>query len=162
MISEISRDQVDSVLYFTARLLREKYTKSDSRKELFEGAKLKIDTVALDDITTKFETILNASNSEAEWGKFLQKNLFLIDSRYVDVVAELNFVLAKSRKVDFGMIDTHGFLGIFEIKKPETRLLSKETDRGKIIGQLMQKKRLHKLKNTFGKLNERQALFQKI
>lgn len=130
MIKEMTREQVDWLFDFAARVMTQKYTSEKHRDQLFEAAKIKIDTVALREIILSFEVMLKGTHSEAEWGKFLRKNLFLVESRYVNLVPELNLVLAKSRKVDFGMVDTHGYLDIFEIKKPNTQLLAKNTDRG--------------------------------
>jgi hypothetical protein len=129
MIKEMTREQIDWLFDFTARVMTEKYTSENYRNKLFEAAKIKIDTVALKEIISSFESMLENSHSEADWGIFLRKNLFLVESRYVNLVPELNLVLAKSRKVDFGMVDTHGYLDIFEIKKPNTPLLAKTTDR---------------------------------
>jgi len=130
MIKEMTREQVDWLFDFTARVMTEKYSSEKHRNKLFEAAKIKIDMVALKEIIATFKVMLGGSNSEASWGNFLRKNLFLVESRYVNLVPELNLVLAKSRKVDFGMVDAHGFLDIFEIKKPDTKLLAANTDRG--------------------------------
>lgn len=63
-------------------------------------------------------------------GRFLRDNLFLIDSKYVAVVPELNVVLATARRVDFGLVDSSGYLDIYEIKKASTKLLAAAEDRG--------------------------------
>jgi len=68
--------------------------------------------------------------SESDWGKFLKKNLYMVESRYVHVFDRLNVISARSREVDFALIDTHGFLDIFEIKTPKTKLLASSQDRG--------------------------------
>ncbi|WP_276504842.1 Shedu immune nuclease family protein [Terrimonas pollutisoli] len=67
---------------------------------------------------------------ESDWGEFLERNLFLIDSKYVKTIPELNVVLAGARKVDFGLIDSQGYLDMFEIKKPQTELIAPKQDRG--------------------------------
>ena len=77
-----------------------------------------------------FQKNLEDGISENLWGKYLKKNLFLLDSKYVKILPELNVILRGSRNVDFGMIDTKGYLDIFEIKKPDTPILAADTDRG--------------------------------
>lgn len=39
-------------------------------------------------------------------------------------------MLGGERKADFGLIDSQGYLDLFEIKKPTTSLLATTTDRG--------------------------------
>lgn len=130
MIATMSPEQVDQLLDFAAKVISEKYTQTHHREKLFKAAKLKFDTVALDEVIEKFEKMLAGSHSEADWGKFLKSNLYLVESRYVEILPELNLMLGGNRKVDFGLIDTHGFLDLFEIKKPDTQLLAAGTDRG--------------------------------
>jgi hypothetical protein len=48
----------------------------------------------------------------------------------VAAIPELNLSLASPRKVDFGLVDSNGYLDIFEIKRSSTQLLSLSKDRG--------------------------------
>ena len=130
VIHEMSADDVGRILDFTKALLERKYARADKKRELFSAAKLKVDDVALTDVINEFEGLLAESPNESKWGEFLRRNLFLVESRYVHVIERLNVILATSREVDFGLVDSHGFLDLFEIKKPETRLLASTQDRG--------------------------------
>jgi len=128
-ISELSAEEIDRIFEFTGEILEKRYTAKNSRLKLYGSAKLNIDSVALAEVISEFEKLLGGRTSEAQWGKFLFRNLFLVESRYIQAIPEMNVVLAKSRKVDFGMVDTAGFLDLWEIKKPETKLLSAKPDR---------------------------------
>ena len=86
--------------------------------------------IALPEVIGNFEQLLADSPSEAKWGEFLRENLFLVESRYVQIIERLNVILARSREADFALVDSHGFLDLFEIKKPETHLLAASQDRG--------------------------------
>lgn len=86
--------------------------------------KIRVDTIAIDRILDEFKQNVRNGISENHWGKYLKKNLFLLDSKYVKILPELNVILRGSRNVDFGMIDTKGYLDTFEIKKPDTPILS--------------------------------------
>jgi hypothetical protein len=130
VIKELDGGEVDRVLDFTRAVLEKKYTKSNKRHELFGAAKLKVDDVALTEVIGQFEELLKKKNSESKWGAFLRKNLFLVESRYIHVIDQLNVVLGGTRKVDFGLVDTAGFLDLFEIKVPHTKLLGSKPDRG--------------------------------
>lgn len=130
MIGRLERQDVEKLLDFFEMLLKTKYRSAVHRRKLFQTAKIKVDDVALAQIIKDFEKMLAESCSEGDWGAFLRQNLFLIDSKYVKTIPELNVVLAGARKVDFGLVDSQGYLDIFEIKKPDTPILAKSIDRG--------------------------------
>src|SRR5690606_23944446 len=109
-------------------LMKSNFRSKITQSELFKATKLKIDTVTFTEVIDQFEQKLAKKTTEASWGKFLEDNLFLIDSKYIHPIPQLNLVLGGSRKVDFGLIDIQGYLDIFEIKKPETKLLSSKKD----------------------------------
>ncbi|MFH0894303.1 MAG: Shedu immune nuclease family protein [Bacteroidota bacterium] len=115
---------------FYEELISTKYSTANKKVKLVSRTKIKIDKLAVDNVIAEFEKLLKAATSEADWGKFLQKNLFLIDSKYIKSIPQLNVVLAGSRLVDFGLVDYQGHLDIFEIKKPTTNLLAATQDRG--------------------------------
>lgn len=130
VIAELQPGEVDQLVNFVADVLAKKYTASGPRDKLLRAAKIKIDEVALDDVIKQFKKNLKDDAAESIWGKFLKKNLFLVDSKYIGTVPELNVMLASQRNVDFGMFDAAGYLDLFEIKKSSTKLLSASTDRG--------------------------------
>lgn len=130
IIDILTQDDIDKIMAFFSKLLKSKYNESINKHKLLGLAKLKVDDIAIKQILDEFETLLKKNPHETKWGKFLQKNLYLLDSKYVSIIPELNLVLSTSRKVDFGLIDSQGFLDIFEIKKPTTSLLSQNKDRG--------------------------------
>lgn len=130
IVEHLGTDDQDRVFDFVETLLRTRYTTASRKRRLFAAAKLKVDDIAVGEVLSEFEQLLHENPHETKWGSFLEKNLYLLDSKYVEVVPELNVVLAGARKVDFGLVDAQGFLDIFEIKKPSTKLLSSKTDRG--------------------------------
>lgn len=130
IIEHLDTDGVNKFIDFFEILLKTKYSNQVSRHKLLSLAKIKVDDVAIEEIINKFESNITNDCSEGSWGKFLEKNLFLLDSKYIKSIPQLNLVLAGARKVDFGLVDSYGYLDIFEIKKPTTKLLSKAQDRG--------------------------------
>lgn len=130
IIEYFSPEDLETFESFISELLKKKY-KSDTHKFLqLTRTKIRVDNLAIGRILDEFQKNLDNDISESLWGKYLKKNLFLLDSKYVKIISELNLVLGGTRNVDFGMIDTKGYLDIFEIKKPSTPLLSNNTDRG--------------------------------
>lgn len=130
LIQFLKPDQVNKLLNFMETLLETKYKSVSHRRRLFSAAKIKFDEVALKDVIDMFESMLEENLSEAKWGDFLKKNLFLVESKYIKLIPELNVVLAGSRLVDFGLVDSQGYLDLFEIKKPITTILARSKDRG--------------------------------
>lgn len=130
IIEHLSPDDISKIFDFVESMLSTRYSSNIHRRKLLSAAKVKIDDVALAEVISKFETLLEESPSEKKWGEFLEKNLFLVESKYIKIMPELNVVLAGARKVDFGLVDAQGYLDIFEIKKPNTKLLASNTDRG--------------------------------
>ncbi|RCK43648.1 hypothetical protein TH25_21085 [Thalassospira profundimaris] len=130
IIPEMSSQEIERLMDFSSRVVERRYVRADHKSRLISSAKLKIDDVALSQVIDEFEAMQAGNHNEAEWGRFLRRNLYLVESRYVHVFDRLNVITGTSREVDFGLVDTHGFLDIFEIKTPETRLLSASQDRG--------------------------------
>ena len=130
IIPHLTPADLQIVEVFISDLLKNRYQSNSHKFLQLARTKIQVDTVAIDRIITEFEENLTNNISENAWGKYLKKNLFLLESKYVKILPELNVILRGSRNVDFGMIDTKGYLDIFEIKKPNTNLLSNETDRG--------------------------------
>ncbi|WP_200979844.1 Shedu immune nuclease family protein [Echinicola sp. 20G] len=130
IIEHLTPDDLIKFEGFITELLDKRYQSNSHKFLQLARTKIRVDTIAIDRILDEFKQNVKNSISENLWGKYLKKNLFLLDSKYVKILPELNVILRGSRNVDFGMIDTKGYLDIFEIKKPETPLLSNDTDRG--------------------------------
>lgn len=130
IIEHLGPTDLQVIESFIVDLLENKYKMKHLQFKQIARTKVKVDTIAIDTILKVFDDNITKNISEADWGKFLLKNLFLLDSKYVKVFPEINVILGGQRKVDFGMIDTKGFLDIYEIKKADTKLLSTSKDRG--------------------------------
>ena len=130
IIEHLEKSDVNRLLDFFESLVSTKYSSAFRKRKLLSSAKIKVDAVAISTVIQEFEQMLSGNHNEDTWGKFLKRNLFLIDSKYVNSIPQLNVMLAGARKVDFGLVDSQGYLDIFEIKKPTTKLLASNPDRG--------------------------------
>ena len=130
IIEYLSKEDIGLIGDIYTKAIQTKYKSSFHKFNLLSESKIKIDIITIEQTIKEFKKNLDNNISETNWGKFLQKNLYLLESRYIHVIPELNLSLATWRKVDFGLIDTQGYLDIFEIKKSSTKLLSSDTDRG--------------------------------
>lgn len=130
IIPTLTKDELQLLEKFVFQLLEGKYVDISKKMKLITTYKDNVQLLAVDEAIKKFESTLAKDASESEWGKIIKQYLFLIESKYVRVIPELNLQLASWRKVDFGYVDNQGYLDIFEIKKPSTNILSKQQDRG--------------------------------
>nr|WP_308743535.1 DUF4263 domain-containing protein [uncultured Anaerocolumna sp.] len=130
VIPELSKDDLVVVQNFMTYLIENRYVSASHRLNLLTSYKANIESVAIDEAINNFEDNLKNDVSEADWGKYLKQYLFLLETKYIKVLTELNLSLATWRKVDFGFIDYQGYLDIFEIKKPSTKIMSNSKDRG--------------------------------
>ncbi|MDB5160239.1 MAG: hypothetical protein JWO99_502 [Candidatus Saccharibacteria bacterium] len=129
-ISDLTPADIEKLINFFSVLITKRYTSAANRNKLLSAAKIQVDQVAVKDVIKQFEKLLEKERPESEWSTFLQENLFLLNPEYVGILPELNLMLASDRNVDFGLVNSNGYLDIFEIKKPQTQLLAKNTDRG--------------------------------
>ncbi|MZP30832.1 DUF4263 domain-containing protein [Heliobacterium undosum] len=130
IIKHFEPDDLIKLEEFYSKLLELRYQNKNTKLKLVQRTKIKVDNITLKYVIEEFEDKLSKGVLESEWGDFLQKHLYLLNSKYTRCIPELNVVLGGDRRVDFGLIDLYSYLDIFEIKKPETRILSEKTDRG--------------------------------
>ena len=130
IIPFLSNADLQLVEKFVTNLIDERYISSPLRFKMITEYKENIDSIALNEAISKFETNYKNNVSEAEWGSFLKQYLFLLESKYIKIIPELNLALGTWRKVDFGLIDAQGYLDIYEIKRPTTDLLNPKEDHG--------------------------------
>ncbi len=66
--------------------------------------------------------------NEAIWQKFLSEYILVIQHNYSEVL-EKESVSLEGKFPDFMLVDPYGYLDIYEIKKPSTRLMKLDTSR---------------------------------
>jgi|APFre7841882654_1041346.scaffolds.fasta_scaffold03927_5 hypothetical protein len=69
-----------------------------------------------------------ATQEEAEWQDFLSEHILILRSGYGHKL-EKNSVTLQGKFPDFMLIDPYGYLDIYEIKKPSTRVLRHDSSR---------------------------------
>lgn len=130
IISKLSQNELMQVEDFVLNILDNRYVDVNKRFGLITRYKENLDSLVIDEAIKQYEKNICKGVDENEWGKYIQQYLYLLETKYVNVIPELNVSLASWRKADFAYVDYQGYIDIFEIKKPTTELLSKNTDRG--------------------------------
>lgn len=70
----------------------------------------------------EFEKKLSTTNSESVWQKFLREHILTLLNVYAFVIEKESVDLA-GKFPDFMLIDAYGYVDIYEIKKPQTKLV---------------------------------------
>ncbi len=96
-------------------------------KIVAEGLK-KTQEVYLAKIIAEFEKKLKGKHSEESWQKFLRTYILTLLNTYAAVV-EKQSVDLDGKYPDFMLIDAYGYLDVYEIKKPQTGVLSYDKSR---------------------------------
>lgn len=130
IIPKFSNEELEQVQDFVYCILDNKYIDIGKKMSLISHYKESVDTLVVDEAIKRFNENMKKDASESDWGKYIKQYLFLLETKYVKVIPELNLATCTWRKVDFAYIDYQGYIDLFEIKKPSTQLLCKNTDRG--------------------------------
>ena len=84
--------------------------------------------VYLKKIIDEFENKLGGTSSEATWQKFLHDHILTLINTYAQVI-EKQSVEIDGKYPDFMLVDAYGYLDVYEIKKPQTKLLKYDQGR---------------------------------
>lgn len=130
IIPKLSKEELAQLQDFVFCILDNKYVDVSKKMSLISQYKESVDTLVVDEAIKGYEENIKKDANENEWGKYIKQYLFLLETKYVKVIPELNLTTCTWRKVDFAYVDYQGYIDLFEIKKPTTPLLCKNTDRG--------------------------------
>lgn len=130
IIPKLSPKELLRLQEFVYSMLDNKYIDIIKKLGMISEYKTHVDTLIVDEAIKKFEENMKKDVSENMWGQYIQQYLFLLETKYIKVIPELNLKTCTWRKVDFAYIDYQGDIDLFEIKKPTTPPLYKNTDRG--------------------------------
>lgn len=85
--------------------------------------------VYLRQVIQKFEKMLNGTTqNENLWQKFLRDHILVFRNSYGEVLEHINISL-ETKLPDFMLIDPYSYLDIYEIKRPDTKLLAFDKSR---------------------------------
>lgn len=88
-----------------------------------------VKTVYLAKVIEEYERRMSSNSSEDSWQKFLRQHILLLLNSYAAVI-EKQSIDIDGKYPDFMLVDPYGYLDIYEIKKPQTKLLQHDRGRG--------------------------------
>lgn len=84
--------------------------------------------VFIERIINEFEELLKKTISESKWQDFYGKYILLFRLGY-SAHLDQNIISIDGKKPDFLLLDSHGYLDVYEIKRPDTKLLDFDPSR---------------------------------
>lgn len=105
-----------------------KKARKATRLPLIQITKKKTEKIYIDTIIKEFESSLNKNKSESYWQEFLNKYLLLLNTSYTSIIEKPSISIA-GKYPDYLLFDMLGYVDIFEIKRPSTRLLKYDISR---------------------------------
>lgn len=131
VFKNLSNDDAQKLIDFYPEFLRHYAKKFANKKTLLGIQKNKKATeiIYLDKAIKDFERRINAkTQNEQDWQEFLRKYILVFYTNYTAIIEKKNISLA-GKYPDFLPINVYGYLDIYEIKKPNTTLLSLDRSR---------------------------------
>jgi len=103
--------------------------------------------VYLDKVVKEFKQKLKrAGLSENKWQEFLTQHILLLRSSYAEALPKTSVSL-PGKFPDFLLLDPHGYLDIYEIKKPRTNLLKLDKSRNNYYWDVEMAKAISQVEN---------------
>ena len=92
-----------------------------------EGLK-RTQRVYLDKVIAEYEKRLKGTRSEGTWQKFLRSHILTLLNSYAAII-EKQSVDLDGKYPDFMLVDAYGYVDVYEIKKPQTKVLNFDPSR---------------------------------
>lgn len=124
VVENLSEEDKDALRAIFPSLIEEMTFTLKSAKKMkiiAEGLK-KTQRVYLERIVTDFQKKLKTNSGEGAWQKFLLTHILMLLNTYAAVI-EKQSVDLDGKYPDFMLIDAYGYLDVYEIKKPQTKVL---------------------------------------
>jgi hypothetical protein len=117
--------------------------------------------VYLDRIVKEYEKRLQAkTHNENAWQKFLSEYILIFNSNYATSLEKGNITL-RGKFPDFMLLDAYNCLDIYEIKKPNTKLLKLDESRGNYYWDVDMAKAISQVENYVYEAERNQDSFEK-
>ncbi|WP_299326397.1 Shedu immune nuclease family protein [Parasphingopyxis sp.] len=131
VLKSLSKSDVEALAEFYPKFVKKESTgvRTIALLDMAGKTKSRTERVYLSKVLKEFENKIGRANlSENDWQKFLRTYILLFNTNYVKSIEKLSVSLG-GKYPDFLLLNTFGYLDIFEIKKPTTQLLRYDKSR---------------------------------
>lgn len=132
-LDNLSKDDINALGALFPSFIERYGAVGSGKKKLFilSDSKRATELIYIRKVVEQFENKLQAKNqNEHTWQEFLRDYILIFNSNYATVLEKSNVTVLGTKYPDFLLIDAYSYLDVYEIKKPSTRLLKRDTSRG--------------------------------
>jgi len=125
ILDSLSLNDMQSIVKIIPKLMDKStsFKQKVLNKALFVDIKNKANSIKFSQLIDEYKAILAKKNqNETEWQEYLKKNMLFLNSSYIDLIEKKNISLKVSIP-DFLLVDQFQFVDIFEIKRPDFKVV---------------------------------------
>lgn len=161
ILKNLSHEDIDGLASFYPKFLKAHSNKLSKKKRLIvtKESKNVSESIYLANVIKEFEDRLKRSTQkEEDWQVFLKEYILLFNTNYSEVIDKENISLTGDYP-DFLLVNIYEYLDIYEIKKPTTLLLNKDTSRNNYYWSVEISKAISQVENYIELLERHKDAF---
>lgn len=173
-MSTVVPAKIESIIFSNEHILRvskwlpllERYgiTNLTALKELIVTGRKVFHYIHLENVLREFEKHLEENSYlEHGWQDFFKDNLLILNPGYIELIPKTNISLGTANLPDFLLLNIDGYVDVYEIKVPDTPLLSFDQNRNNYYWSSDLSQAISQVETYLAKLYEyKQALENEI
>jgi hypothetical protein len=122
LIEQLTADDIEKIGDFYVDAAK-KYKRADLVKRMSFGLQKNAQILTLQEIITKYESLLKENPPESSWQKFFDEYITLFDTRYAHKINYKNIATGITKYPDLVLVDIYGYIDFYELKKSSTPLM---------------------------------------
>jgi len=116
LIDQLTADEIETIGKFYINAAQ-KYKRADLIKRMSFGLQKNAQILTLQEIISKYETLLESNPAESEWQSFFDEYITLFDTRYAHKLDYKNIATGITKYPDLVLVDIYGYIDFYELKK---------------------------------------------
>ncbi len=126
LIEQLTADDIEKIGDFYVDASK-KYKRVDLVKRMTFGLQKNAQILTLQEIISKYESLLKENPPESSWQKFFDEYITLFDTRYAHKINYKNIATGITKYPDLVLVDIYGYIDFYELKKSSTPLIKYDT-----------------------------------
>jgi hypothetical protein len=122
LIEQLTADDIERIGDFYVDAAR-KFKRADVVKRMSFGLQKNAQILTLQEIISKYESLLKENPPESSWQNFFDEYITLFDTRYAHKINYKNIATGITKYPDLVLVDIYGYIDFYELKKSSTPLI---------------------------------------
>jgi hypothetical protein len=122
LIDQLTADEIEKIGDFYVEAAK-KFKRADVVKRMSFGLQKNAQILTLQEIISRYESLLEDNPAESAWQKFFDEYITLFDSRYAHKINYKNIATGLTKYPDLVLVDIYGYIDFYELKKSSTPLI---------------------------------------